>query len=79
MPLIIIQFVLVWYCELHLFGCRPHRTLTRADMVETKGYTLEEVSLAFDGRSSSLLNVNLLQHGSEVVGDQPKVGDEEAK
>lgn len=30
------------------------KVLTSVDMVETKGYTLEEVAIAFDGSSSSL-------------------------
>jgi SP family sugar:H+ symporter-like MFS transporter len=52
MPLVIIQFFLCWRCK---SSSIPSSTsLTDADMVETKGYTLEEVALAFDGSSSSL-------------------------
>ncbi|WWC68331.1 uncharacterized protein I206_102256 [Kwoniella pini CBS 10737] len=57
MPLVIIQFVLVYFF-----------------MVETKGYTLEEIALAFDGGSKiSLANTDILpsvEHNQRVPNSE---------
>lgn len=56
MPLVIIQWFLAYRCEQAWLQPRllQELKLTSTDMVETRGYTLEEVALAFDGSSSSL-------------------------
>ncbi|ORY30799.1 putative hexose transport-related protein [Naematelia encephala] len=64
MPLVIIQWLLTWRCEYPWWYLDALADL--ADMVETKGYTLEEIALAFDS-SSSLVNVNLLPQ-AEIEG-----------
>jgi SP family sugar:H+ symporter-like MFS transporter len=62
MPLVIIQFGLVWRCMSPLFGGCDCLTDTRTDMVETKGYTLEEIATVFDGSSASLADAAMLPH-----------------
>jgi hypothetical protein len=57
MPLVIIQWLLAYKCTFtrSVVRCCAHKT---QDMVETKGYTLEEIATAFDGPSTS--NVAIL-------------------
>jgi len=56
MPLIIIQFILMWRCKcsVSLNSCKADA----ADMVETKGYTLEEIATAFDGSHTDLATLD---------------------
>jgi hypothetical protein len=54
--------------------------ILRADMVETRGYTLEEIAFAFDERNSSLGSVATAQTlemgmGTDNLGN--KLGDED--
>jgi SP family sugar:H+ symporter-like MFS transporter len=59
MPLVIIQWILIWKCESPnlVTSAGPDGT---TDMVETRGYTLEEVAFAFDGPKASLAIVGLV-------------------
>ncbi len=48
------------------------------DMVETRGYTLEEVAFAFDGPNASLTDVSLMPNlDHESSGDADKARDGE--
>lgn len=52
MPLIVIQWILMYFCELTL-SCDDNKLIPV--MVETYGYTLEEIAIAFDGSTANLL------------------------
>ncbi|KAJ4497419.1 putative hexose transport-related protein [Lentinula lateritia] len=52
MPLVVIQWVLVYFY-----------------MVETKGYTLEEIATVFDGKNPSLTSVDILPPGEQQGGE----------
>ena len=54
-----------------LNGC----ILTTTDMVETRGYTLEEIAIAFDGPSASLTNLRLIDPERADSGDDNKARD----
>jgi hypothetical protein len=73
LPLVVIQWFLLKFCELTLTFCisPPSRVLAmeippwrqdadEAVMVETFGYTLEEIAFAFDRASTDSLTANTL-------------------
>ena len=49
------------------------------DMVETRGYTLEEIALAFDGPNASLATVPYVPEDPHADDETLKARDEEAK
>ena len=69
MALIIIQWILMWRCECR--GATSGTRLTRADMVETQGYTLEEIAQAFDGSSANLVSAEAYLPGQVNHETQP--------
>lgn len=48
-------------------------------MVETRGYTLEEVALAFDSRNSSMVDVPINEHPGKLGGAEMGQRDDDAK
>lgn len=65
MPLIIIQWLLLYRCEWDVCQNDWNHTDMYTDMVETKGYTLEEVAFAFDGSTAHLVDVEQFNHTHE--------------
>ncbi|KAJ3812899.1 general substrate transporter [Lentinula lateritia] len=73
MPLVVIQWVLVYFCKSSLSINQKmwtHYLIYRfTDMVETKGYTLEEIATVFDGKNPSLTSVDILPAGEQQGGE----------
>ncbi|KAH7878439.1 putative hexose transport-related protein [Lentinula edodes] len=73
MPLVVIQWVLVYFCKSSLSINQNmwnyYLTYRFIDMVETKGYTLEEIATVFDGKNPSLTSVDILPPGEQQGGE----------
>jgi len=49
-------------------------------MVETRGFTLEEIAIAFEGPQDRLIDADLAQiHSEGTVGSSTRMGDAEMK